>query len=277
MTNHWQELELEYARRLRVSGRDERRQLYGEAYSAVSEARASAMPEPPEKRTAGTSPALVRSLIRLCDPTDRVLEVGCGRGYTCLNLASHVASVVGLDVSDPALDEAQELLDTNGIANVRLQKGFADELTQYFGAQAFDKVISIDVYEHLHPEDGTMHLTEVFAVLKPAGEFIVVTPNHLTGPHDITRQLFPSATEPVGFHLNETTCSQLIEELRGVGFTEFRSVLPLSCRLPILADILYPPTLDVFLEKQYQRNTTVGTVLRALRVVGRVFLIARRL
>ena len=276
MMNVCHELELEYAKRLRASSRGERRRLYREAYNAVSEAGAAAMPESVEQRTAGTSPALVQSLIRLCEPSDRVLEVGCGRGYTCLNLASHVASLVGMDVSDPALSEAQELLSRNGIANARLQRGFADELTSYFGTQAFDKVISIDVYEHLHPEDAFVHLAEVLAVLRPGGEYIIVTPNRLTGPHDITRHLFPDAVEPLGFHLNETTSSQLLQALREVGFVGFHSVLPLSHKLPVPVDIVYPSVLDVFLEKQYQRSRILSRIMRGLRLVGTVFLIAAR-
>jgi 2-polyprenyl-3-methyl-5-hydroxy-6-metoxy-1,4-benzoquinol methylase len=275
LTN-WQELEIEYARRLRNSSPDERRELYAEAYSAVSEKGASTMPSDPEKRTAGTSPSLVRSLIRLCHPSDRVLEVGCGRGYTCLRLAPHVASLVGIDVSDPALNEARELLNTYHIRNVSIQRGFADELTRSFGQAVFDKVISIDVYEHLHPEDAAMHLSEVYAVLKPGGRSIVLTPNRLTGPHDITTALFPDAKQPLGFHLNETTCGELVSLMKEVGFVKFRSVMPTSFKTPVPFDILYPSALFIWFERQFPIVRRGSFMRRVVDRVSGIFLIAEK-
>ena len=112
-TKSCQELEIEYAKRLRASNRDERKRLYVEAYRVVSEKWMSELPKAPEKRTAGTSLNLVNSLIRICDSSDYILEVGCGRGYTCLKLSPHVASIVGLDVSDSVLNESRELLEAN--------------------------------------------------------------------------------------------------------------------------------------------------------------------
>ncbi len=92
----WQELEFEYAKRLRASSRDERRTLYSEAYSAVSGIRMKTMSTTDiEKRTAGTSRSLVGILARVCRSDDRVLELGCGRGYTCLKLAPHVKEIIG--------------------------------------------------------------------------------------------------------------------------------------------------------------------------------------
>jgi SAM-dependent methyltransferase len=269
-----QELEVEYARRLRASTPAQRRRLYAEAYGVVSELVARAMSEAPEERTAGTSPALVRSLARLCASTDHVLEVGCGRGYTCLKLAPHVTSLIGLDVSDPALEEARELLSSNGVSNVTLQKGLADGLTDYFGYAVFDKVISLDVYEHLHPEDAIAHLRETYAVLKPGGQYIVVTPSRLTGPHDITKQFSPHSSEPLGFHLNETTCAELSMQLQGAGFTTLRSVLPLSFKLSVPLDIIYPARLLALLESLYDSNSTARAFLRGFRIVGRLFIIA---
>src|SRR5690242_19197294 len=106
----WVELEFDYARRLRASSREERKTLYAEAYSQVSKARMEAFTSAdPECRTAGTCKELVATLAPLCRLDDRVLEVGCGRGYTCWQLATLVREMVGTDVSAPALAEAREL------------------------------------------------------------------------------------------------------------------------------------------------------------------------
>jgi 2-polyprenyl-3-methyl-5-hydroxy-6-metoxy-1,4-benzoquinol methylase len=274
--NSVQELEMEYAKRLRDSSHDERRGLYVEAYSAVSEKGALAIPEEREKRTAGTSPSLVNSITRLCDSADQILEVGCGRGYTCLKLAPHVASIVGIDVSEPTLNEARKLMETHQVSNVSILRGFADELTRHFGEEVFDKVISIDVHEHLHPEDALMHLLQVYSVLKPKGRFIVVTPNRLTGPHDVTRELFPDADRPLGFHLNETTCTELVQQMEEVGFVKVRAVMPISFRMPVPFDIIYPCTLFAWIEKQIPRVRRGSRMDRLVSMVSGIFLIAER-
>jgi len=275
--NSWPELEIKYAKMLRESNRTERRHLYVEAYSTVSELRGSNMPEETEKRTAGTSEALVRSLIHLCKPGDHILEIGCGRGYTCLKLAPHATSIVGTDISAPVLNEARELLQETQISNVKIQKAFAHELTDNFGKDTFDKVISIDVYEHLHPEDAVTHLSEVYSVLKPGGEYIVVTPNRLTGPHDVTSDVFPDAKEPLGFHLNETTYGELVQQMKYAGFARFCSVTRCPSILPVAFAMVYPSRLTIWLEKRYSKvkdDSFMGRWYK--KAIGRIFLIARK-
>lgn len=255
----WAELELDYARRLRASNREQRKSLYAEAYREVSKARMETVAcTDPEKRTAGTSKALVAILARVCRPEQRVLEVGCGRGYTCWQLAAHVREIVGTDVSEPALAEARDLLRQRGVTNARIVEASGDALTAHFAKESFDLVISIEVYEHLHPEDGDRHLREVCAVLKPGGVYIVVTPNRLNGPADVTRDVFPEATEPLGFHLNETTNRELIAQMQQIGFCRFSSLLPLAGKVPGLADFWYPARVCVWAEKLHPKLQRVG-------------------
>lgn len=273
----WRELELHYAKLLKSSAPGERRRLFEEAYSAVSAARMATMPNEPECRTAGTSVALVKSLARLCQPQDDVLEIGCGRGYTCAGLASHVNSITGTDVSDPVLDEARALLAKRGITNAKITKGFADELTSHFPGESFDKIISIDVYEHLHPDDICRHLEEVHAVLRPRGEAIIVTPNRHTGPHDMTRDLFPDAREPLGFHLNETTYDELSSKLKDAGFSRIRSVFPLSFYSPVNNNLVFPAVLSAWAESWYKLVSEIPLLNKLERVlVDRVYVVARR-
>src|SRR5262245_2545485 len=194
--DRWVELEFAYARRLRTRSREQRKTLYAEAYSAVSKARMDAFTSTdPECRTAGTSKELVATLAPLCRPDQRVLEVGCGRGYTCWKLAPRVREIVGTDVSAPALAEARELLSSRGITNARILAADGEELTAQFGTEAFDLVLSIEVYEHLHRDDGLAHLREVYSVLKPGGSYVIVTPNRLNGPADVTCVVYPDAPE----------------------------------------------------------------------------------
>ena len=272
----WEQLELEYAERLRTSSREERKALYAEAYSVVSEQAIKSLPDDPGKRTAGTSRTLVRALIRRCQKNETVLEIGCGRGYTCLGLAPYVKEIVGVDVSEPVLEEARELLKKNHITNAKIQKISGDGLTENLETEFFDKVISIDVYEHLHPDDAEGHLRDVYELLKPGGKYIIVTPNQLTGPHDFTRRVFPDAKKALGFHLNETSATELVEKMKMAGFSKFQIVLPFIIKFPIVDRINYPISLQYWLEQKYLRTKRPVFVKRAIGLFLGIRLIAKK-
>jgi ubiquinone/menaquinone biosynthesis C-methylase UbiE len=219
------ELEFYYASRLRESSAAERKRLYNEAYSVVSRLGIQRFSsDEPEDRTAGTSKPLTHLLSQIVEENDHVLEIGCGRGYTCLKLAPYVMSMVGVDVSEPSLIEAKEVLSHRKIKNIKIKQVPAFELADHFNENEFDVCVSIDVVEHLHPEDAKEHLQQVFHVLKSGGKYIVIMPNRLSGPHDITKEEYPEAREALGFHLNETTYREMINVMREIGYSNFRAL-----------------------------------------------------
>ncbi len=244
----WKELEFDYARQLRESDTATRRSLYDEAYSHVAEFRTFASNKP-EDRTAGTSKELVDLLAQILAEDENVLEVGCGRGYTCLTLAPQVKTIVGTDVTDSVLTEAQQVLEQHEVKNAAIVKVSAFELCSHFEAETFDSAISIEVVEHLHPEDAEEHFRQIFRVLKPGGKYIVVMPNRLDGPHDITRDVFPEMHEAIGFHLNESTYAQMAPTMREIGFNRFysfhrirggrRKVFCLPYAINVMSEMLY--------------------------------------
>ena len=272
----WHALELEYAQKLRTSSRRERKELYREAYSVVSAEAMKLMPPEPEKRVSGTSRRLIDTIARHCHKEQAVLEVGCGRGFTCLCLAPHVGTIVGTDVSEPALAEARELLRRNHVTNATIVQLGADELTKQFPQDTFDVAISIDVIEHLHPEDAAEHLKETLLVLKPGGRCIIATPNRLTGPHDITRLVHPDASVAEGFHLNETTGVELASTLRRLGFRDLRVVPPFISRSRLSRGMTLPFVFQRWLEMAFCKLHRPRRIRRRLaRQLGLV-LIARK-
>ncbi len=78
-----------------------------------------------------------------------------------------------------------------------------------------DVVYSQQLMEHLHPEDALAQLRNVYGALKPGGVYVCVTPNALTGPHDISRFYDAKAT---GLHLREYTIGELETIFRRAGF-----------------------------------------------------------
>lgn len=263
----WKRLEFEYSKRLRESNSSERRRLYGEAYSVVSGLAVARFPgNKPEERTAGTSKKTVQTLSQILDKDDRVLEIGCGRGYTCMMLAPHVRSIIGTDVSVPSVTEAREVLRKYGVSNAEIKLVSAFELRDVFGREEYTAAVSIDVVEHLHPEDAEDHMRQVLSILKPGGKYIILMPNRLTGPHDITREEFPDAKEALGFHLNESTNRKMAETMRKIGYDKIQSFLPLGISK---RPIYLPVQFSVFSENLYRKLPV--TVLR--RFLNKLILI----
>jgi len=239
-------LEIQYGRKLRKSTKKERRTLVSEAYEAVRKLRSSQIEEnvwrKVRKRRAGSSRRLVDALIMLCNHDSRVLEVGCGRGHTCSKLAPYVECIAGIDASESNVEEARGLLLEANITNFQVYKALADSLPECFAPQSFDKVMSIDVLEHLHPDDHLAHLSDAFELLRPGGCYIAIAPNRFTGPHDVTRIIYPDATEPMGFHLNEFSYGDIVRDMKNIGFHNIRSPLPIWPLTPTISNKLLIPS-----------------------------------
>ena len=248
----WKELEFDYAQRLRQVGLTERRPLYGEAYTTVYKFK-QFPGRLPEERTAGTSRALVELLLGVLGEEERVLEVGCGRGYTCLMLAPHVAAMVGTDVSETALAEATAVLAQYGRRNATVYNVSAFGLDEHFAPEQFSTVVSIEVVEHLHPEDAEEHYRQVLRLLQPGGRYIIVMPNRLNGPHDITREEYPGLAEAIGFHLNESTYHEMGTVLTRVGYTQLCSFHPLRLGQLGMRPFFLPHWVNLLTESLYRR------------------------
>lgn len=94
----------------------------------------------------------------------RVLDVGCGYGYSSRNYASYV----GIDVDPDVIDEAKRL-------NPQHDFIVASATSLPFPDNSFDTVLCLEVIEHL--DDYHQFLTEARRVLSPGGVLIVSTPN----------------------------------------------------------------------------------------------------
>ena len=60
-------------------------------------------------------------------PTDRVLDVGCGNGATSRAAAARAGTVVGVDISAPMLERARSQAAAAGITNVEFVEADAQE------------------------------------------------------------------------------------------------------------------------------------------------------
>ncbi len=106
----------------------------------------------------------------------RVLDVASGEGYGSFLLAGVARSVVGVDLSAPAVEHARQRYPAE---NLEFLVGRAEALPDQPPA-SFDVVVSFETIEHLGEAAQGPFLDEVRRVLAPGGLFVVSTPDKET-------------------------------------------------------------------------------------------------
>jgi len=94
----------------------------------------------------------------------KVLDVGCGGGYTCEFLARREAAITGTDISERSLEAARQHALQNGL-RIEYKTCTVDRLP--FPDNSFDAVTCFDMLEHVVDKEVT--LSEILRVLKPEG------------------------------------------------------------------------------------------------------------
>jgi SAM-dependent methyltransferase len=103
--------------------------------------------------------AFVRRYLDALPPSTRVLDAGCGEGVLVEEYAGRL-DIRGVDGS---------------YASERVTHGLLTALP--FDSQAFDRVLCLDVLEHLPYEDQPRAFAELHRVLRAGGELLVSVPN----------------------------------------------------------------------------------------------------
>ncbi|HZZ88693.1 MAG TPA: class I SAM-dependent methyltransferase [Caulobacteraceae bacterium] len=100
---------------------------------------------------------LPHASVRTC----RVLDIGCGDGANLIPLAVAYpeARFVGFDLAAKAVERGQQVIETLGLSNIRLEA--ADVMQADFGAGAFDYIIAHGLYAWIPegPRDALMAST----------------------------------------------------------------------------------------------------------------------
>jgi len=110
-------------------------------------------------------------------PGMTILDVSSPQWFSIYLARKHPdANFHYINILESELEPHKEIAKTLGIKNLKYQKGDVRNLT--FHSDTFDKVISISVVEHIHPEEGgdLNALREIMRVLKPKGCFLLTLP-----------------------------------------------------------------------------------------------------
>lgn len=145
----------------------------------------------------------------------RILEVGCGRGVTLLELARRGAQVTGLDYSSEAMAVCREFcgeLDLS--AHATFVQGDAFNLP--FSGDSFDFAYSVGLIEHFR--DPAPLLAEQYRVLRPGGTLLLQVPQKYS-PYTVTKKtLMRLGKWPYGGWETQFSRRELTRLVASVGF-----------------------------------------------------------
>jgi SAM-dependent methyltransferase len=223
------EIEKELADKLRTATREERARLYASSYDELF----SRVPHHPQvtrktdmeaqhKVMAGQ----LKLLQQLINADTIFMEIGPGDCSLSIEVAKRVARVLAVDVSKEITNSE------NRPANFELI--LSDGSSIPAPRNSVSLAYSYQLMEHLHPDDAFEQIRNIHAALVSGGCYVCITPNRLSGPHDISKYFDVVAR---GFHLKEYLTCELADIFKRVGFSRVRvciGIKGLYFRLPVL-------------------------------------------
>lgn len=223
------EIEKELANKLRNSNKEERRKLYTSLYDELYK-RVPHSPKLIRKADPKAQAWVVEQRMQLLGsfltPDLTYLEVGPGDCSLSLEVAKRVKKVYAVDVSN----EITKNLNCPPNFELIISDGCSVPVPE----NSVDLVYSHQLMEHLHPDDAYEQMQNIYKALKPGGIYICITPNRLSGPHDVSKYFDEVAT---GFHLKEYTVTELYQLFKAAGFSQmslYKSYKRTHLKLPLL-------------------------------------------
>ena len=107
---------------------------------------------------------------------DKILDAACGSGVLSHLLAAQSnAAITAVDFSEAAIEFCK---NTYHHLNVSFRKLDLQQVA--FAANSFDKIVMLEVLEHLQPETAERIFKNLHSYLTPGGKIILSTPNKVS-------------------------------------------------------------------------------------------------
>ena len=206
------EVEVELADKLRNSTPDQRKKeklytsVYDEMFSKVTD-HPLLLRKVSKEKIAKSIAWQLQLLNRFIHKNSTFVEIGAGGCGLSFKLCEVVKKVYAVDVSN-ILSDSQSIPDNFELI-------ISDGVRVELDTESVDVVYSNQLMEHIHPDDATVQLADIFRILKPGGAYICITPNKVNGPWDISYYYDEFAT---AFHLKEYTNEELVALFKSIGF-----------------------------------------------------------
>lgn len=261
-------IEKELATKLLHSTQEQRKYLYSDLYDELFR-KVTHHPQLTRKASPEVTAWIVNQrmelLRRYLTSETTYLEVGPGDCSLAIEVSKQVKKVYAVDVSTEItkhlpFPENFELILSDG-CSIPVAKN------------SVDVAYSHQLMEHLHPDDALEQLKQIYQALKLGGMYICITPNRLSGPHDVSKHFDEVAT---GFHLKEYSITELQQLFRQVGFSKvtwIKNNNNLHIEIPLMfGTIPLLKTCEVVLEKlPYSLRRKVAStplLFRGMTIIG---------
>ncbi len=104
-----------------------------------------------------------------------VLDIGCGRGEILLSTAHLGARAFGIDYAAAAVQLSRQVARRPGREGLPIGVYQASALSLPFEPDSFDRILMLDIVEHLYPDELAVAIREAYRVLKPGGRIVIHT------------------------------------------------------------------------------------------------------
>jgi len=105
----------------------------------------------------------------------KIIEMGCGSGFTSIALSQRGADVTLLDISSVALEKAVEQFHVMNVTTPQIYLG--DALQSEIPSNIYDIAWNGGVIEHFYDEGKKKLILEMYRIVKPGGKVIILVPN----------------------------------------------------------------------------------------------------
>lgn len=152
----------------------------------------------------------VREVQKIIKKDDKVLDIACGWGRVSKELLNKNKNIkiVGIDISKPYVEMYNKLITPRG-------KGYVLSMEKMsFKAREFDKAFLIVSLMYLSKREQQLKaIKEIFRVLKPNGQFVLIERTPLMAKFDLGRILKKGGREQISF--TQKQIRGLIEQAKG--------------------------------------------------------------
>jgi len=184
--------------------------------------------------------------------TDHIISVGCKEAVFESWLAGRVASVTAIDINRAVIDSNRRTIPgiTFEYGDILAGTGYPDE--------RFDKIVFLEVLEHLPRETEQRALAELYRILKKGGTLVLSTPNDTR----LTRLLDPAWWLIEHRHYRRAALVRMLRDSRftveavrtGGGFVELVWIPVFYLLLRMRLDRFVTPFMERLIDREYRRE-----------------------
>ena len=261
----WIKLENDLAEELLKADKKERDSKYTEVYEKIYSFASDEKRDEKSKINLTGAIEFNKYLKKIIGSRKLILEIGSGFGHLSSLLAKDGNYVTGIDINRFHIKDSKEIY--GNIDNLEFLETRGVKLN--FPDSSFDFVISTSVFEHIHPDDINLHLSEIRRLLKDGGLYVftAITPYARGDISAYSKD--PSQREKTGFHINCRTWGELKKLLESNGLDGKTDILP--WKITFYFNLLFPISYKVFLE----RKVRINRISVMLFKLGEVFIVAK--